>query len=153
MLYYLEKLKKMKSYQAYNCTAYLYGVVIRVLLDVHRPLTQKYERLPVFCYWCGKIGHASRECDDNKEEESAEYTYGSWLKASPWKPMKDGRHKKEDEEGKGCERQLFVTKPRQEGNKAAGEQVDDMISKLTWVTIQEARDEEEKDKKEENREG
>ncbi|KAL2903611.1 ATP synthase epsilon chain [Bienertia sinuspersici] len=75
----------------------------------------KYERLPMFCYWCGKIGHASCECDDNKEEEFAEYTYGSWLKASPWKPVKDGRHKKEDEEGKGCERQLFVTKPRQEG--------------------------------------
>ncbi|KAL2939378.1 ATP synthase epsilon chain [Bienertia sinuspersici] len=92
------------------------SIRIRVLLDVRRPLTQKvkikmkggkeeffdvkYERLPMFSYWCGKIGQASRECDDNKEEDFAEYTYESWLKASPWKPVKDGRHKKEDEEGK-----------------------------------------------------
>ena len=52
----------------------------------------KYERLPTFfCYNCGKVGHALKDCDvresDEKEKESARVLkqYGDWLRASPYK--------------------------------------------------------------------
>lgn len=83
---------------------------LRVLLDVTKPLRRiqkiknsegkvvavdiKYERLPIFCYACGHIGHMERDCsevsEDDREEEKQ---WGSWLKASPRK----GRLKLEEE--------------------------------------------------------
>lgn len=50
---------------------------VRVLLDINKPLRRyqmvkinddsieilfKYERLPYFCFWCGRISHAEKEC-------------------------------------------------------------------------------------------
>ncbi|TXG63385.1 hypothetical protein EZV62_010379 [Acer yangbiense] len=46
----------------------------------------KYERLPDFCFACGKIGHCIRECQDEEARaaalKSSQNKYGSWLKAS-----------------------------------------------------------------------
>ncbi|XP_065624185.1 uncharacterized protein LOC136065223 [Quercus suber] len=52
---------------------------IRVEVDVHKPLcrgrrvrfcpekegwvTFRYERLPIFCHWCGVLNHDSKDCD------------------------------------------------------------------------------------------
>ena len=52
---------------------------IRVEIDVHKPLCRgrrvhfcpdkegwvsfRYERLPIFCHWCGVLNHDSKECD------------------------------------------------------------------------------------------
>ncbi|TXG60914.1 hypothetical protein EZV62_012277 [Acer yangbiense] len=60
----------------------------------------KYERLPEFCFVCGKIGHGSKECQD-KEARNASLDglpnrFGSWLKA----PIPD-RTKPRDTEGDG----------------------------------------------------
>ena len=45
----------------------------------------KYERLPEFCFVCGKIGHAIKECQDEEARKSAlddpQNKFGSWLKA------------------------------------------------------------------------
>ncbi|TXG48338.1 hypothetical protein EZV62_027632 [Acer yangbiense] len=45
----------------------------------------KYERLPEFCYACGKIGHGMKECLDEEEMkvalEGSPLRFGSWLKA------------------------------------------------------------------------
>ncbi|KAK3223533.1 hypothetical protein Dsin_010558 [Dipteronia sinensis] len=45
----------------------------------------KYERLPDFCYACGKIGHVIKECLDvgaRTEALSGQFTkYGSWMRA------------------------------------------------------------------------
>ncbi|TXG46295.1 hypothetical protein EZV62_028202 [Acer yangbiense] len=46
----------------------------------------KYERLPEFCFACGKIGHGIKECQDvdarNTALEGSQNKFGSWLKAS-----------------------------------------------------------------------
>ena len=76
---------------------------IRVTMDISQPLSRgrlvrmggsdsrwvefKYERLPVFCYLCGKINHNEKDCTEwihsadsiNSEEKQ----YGLWLRAIP----------------------------------------------------------------------
>ncbi|TXG68181.1 hypothetical protein EZV62_003116 [Acer yangbiense] len=46
----------------------------------------KNERLPEFCFACGKIGHCIRECQDEEARAAAltgsQNKFGSWLKAS-----------------------------------------------------------------------
>ncbi len=76
---------------------------VRVRLDVRKPLTRvkrvklgsdpsilvyfRYERLPNFCFYCGKLDHGERECKmrlRNKGKmaaESSENQYGVWLRA------------------------------------------------------------------------
>ena len=75
---------------------------IRVSLDITKPLCRgrmvrvgglsavwvefKYERLFIFCYWCGKVDHDERDCMiwiRSKEVIKAdEKQYGPWLRAS-----------------------------------------------------------------------
>lgn len=45
----------------------------------------KYERLPIFCHFCGLLGHDLRHCASHfaakKSGGVEEYQYGEWLKA------------------------------------------------------------------------
>lgn len=71
---------------------------IRVRFDITKPLKRfvrvgvdtdeeeviillTYEKLPDFCYRCGIIGHALRDCEDEKVVAS-NLEYGNWLRAS-----------------------------------------------------------------------
>lgn len=78
----------------------------KVSLDLRKPLMRatlirfqerslriyfKYERLPTFCFSCGKIGHQVKDCEtlEGKDEEGfedieeIELSFGPWLRASP----------------------------------------------------------------------
>lgn len=46
------------------------------------PMQVMYERLPDFCFCCGRIGHQYRECAHYKSQSKDELAYGPWLKAS-----------------------------------------------------------------------
>ena len=72
---------------------------VRVEIDVSKPLCRgrktainanefiwvafKYEKLPNFCYWCGRVSHADKECKiwlANKGKLTQEkQEYGAWL--------------------------------------------------------------------------
>lgn len=73
---------------------------IRVKLNLNNPLKSlmklliegavcevhfRYERLPMHCYFCGRIGHGERDCEDKLDvttANSGEPQYGGWLRAT-----------------------------------------------------------------------
>lgn len=75
---------------------------VRVALPIAKPLHRgnyiagpdgertwiqfKYERLPVFCHFCGLLGHDLNRCSSHYAAEKnggvGEYQYGDWLKAA-----------------------------------------------------------------------
>ena len=81
---------------------------IRVILDVSLPLCRgrkvrlgeyglkwvdfRYERLPIFCYLCGKVDHDERDClqwiRSNVTLRTEEKQFGPWLRALPEKNQK-----------------------------------------------------------------
>jgi len=73
----------------------------------------KYERLPTFCFMCGKIGHQIKDCEDMDGKEEAEFQdveekempFGKWLRASPL-PKITGEVKMENSSG-SCSKSLF----------------------------------------------
>lgn len=45
----------------------------------------KYEHLPSFCFYCGKLGHLEKGCDQKIEDSTkdciCEGQFGDWLRA------------------------------------------------------------------------
>ncbi|KAH7863457.1 hypothetical protein Vadar_017734 [Vaccinium darrowii] len=78
-------------------------VRVRVYMDISVPLRRgcmvklaqrapfwvefRYERLPMFCRYCGMVGHEFLNCDkrffDIQEDELRDAQYGPWIRASP----------------------------------------------------------------------
>ncbi|KAL5767836.1 hypothetical protein ACOSQ2_014619 [Xanthoceras sorbifolium] len=58
-----------------------------------------YERLPNFCYFCGRMGHLIRDCFDNDVGlmDESKLHFGSWLSSWSWK-NKGGKFSKEEGE-------------------------------------------------------
>ena len=79
---------------------------VKVEIDVSKPLCWgrkiainadefiwvafKYEKLPNFCYWCGRVSHADKECEIwlASKGKLTQDEYGAWLQALPHNPGK-----------------------------------------------------------------
>ena len=81
---------------------------VRVSIDALKPLcrgrlvrvggssklwvTFKYERMPIFCYWCGLLDHDEKDCmkraRSNETLRQNEKQYGPWLRAGPDRSQK-----------------------------------------------------------------
>nr|XP_023910504.1 uncharacterized protein LOC112022158 [Quercus suber] len=63
-------------------------------------VTYKYERLPLFCHYCGILGHDIRHCPAHftasKAAATVEYQYGDWLKAENGRSKSPPRRSKEN---------------------------------------------------------
>ncbi|XP_058783869.1 uncharacterized protein LOC131658612 [Vicia villosa] len=102
---------------------------IKVMVDLKSPLKRgivvkfkeknlrvhfKYERLPTFCFVCGRIGHQLKDCESLEELteegfeelEEQDLSYGQWLRASPLPKMSEQVRKKESSSGT-CSKNLF----------------------------------------------
>ncbi|GAU33808.1 hypothetical protein TSUD_221460 [Trifolium subterraneum] len=102
---------------------------VKVTVDLRKPLKRgivvkyqgknlrvffKYERLPTFCFACGKIGHQIKDCEEMEgkgetefdEIEEKEFPFGQWMKASPLpKALLDI---KKDNSSSSCGKSLFA---------------------------------------------
>ncbi|XP_050281590.1 uncharacterized protein LOC126722475 [Quercus robur] len=76
---------------------------VRITMDISKPLPRcsrlrsggrqlglvglKYERLPNFCYWCGRVTHGERDCEvwlrGRGKLRREDQQYGEWLRAEP----------------------------------------------------------------------
>lgn len=71
-----------------------------------------YEKLPEFCFQCGRVGHVMRHCQEDQTDGKSQ-AYGPWLRA---KRVADTRRKKETEQvetmkQKESPKKLFASKP------------------------------------------
>uniref|UniRef100_A0A803LLP6 CCHC-type domain-containing protein n=1 Tax=Chenopodium quinoa TaxID=63459 RepID=A0A803LLP6_CHEQI len=110
------------------------SIRLRVMVDVRRPLIKhvklklrggieeffevKYEKTPLFCYFCGLMGHGIKDCDEHKECDNPTIPFGEWMKASPWKYRPGIRGENGGEAGKSSAGALFVTKPKTSEQRA-----------------------------------
>ncbi|KAJ8422736.1 hypothetical protein Cgig2_015544 [Carnegiea gigantea] len=90
----------MEEYREDDDLGWSRYVVFRTQFSIHDPLPRgavtdfgekgarwvpfKYEKLPNFCYRCGRLGHVEGDCDEAKEYD-LKGQYGDWLRALPVK--------------------------------------------------------------------
>ncbi|XP_058732884.1 uncharacterized protein LOC131604465 [Vicia villosa] len=119
---------------------------IKVNIDLRKPLKRgtmvrfkeknlrvhfKYERLPTFCFVCGKLGHQIKDCDvvgDLSEEgfeniEEQDLAFGAWLRASPL-PRIQEEVKKKDTSSSSCSKNLFNVSSGQSRHETKGKSKD-----------------------------
>ena len=81
---------------------------IRVRMDTSKPLCCgrkfrhedgeigwirfKYERLPIMCYWCGRLSHSDKDCElwirSNGSLTESDRQFGAWLRAPTYNTRK-----------------------------------------------------------------
>lgn len=48
------------------------------------PVSVEYEKLPDFCFYCGRLGHSYKECEKYEGQSKQDLAYRPWLKALSW---------------------------------------------------------------------
>ncbi|XP_058740824.1 uncharacterized protein LOC131623919 [Vicia villosa] len=120
---------------------------VKVKMDLKQPLKRgtvvkfkdktlrihfKYERLPTFCFVCGRIGHQLKDCEslgDISEEgfediEEQDLSFGLWLRASPLPRITEEQHRKDSSSGT-CSRSLFNISSSQSKCGSKGKEKED----------------------------
>lgn len=129
------------------------SIRIRVMHDVRKPLTSsikvrmksgeediftvKYERPPLFCFYCGKVGHGTKDCEEDDAEDEGVVKYGGWIKASPWKVADAGEKGGGRANESSCARTLFITKPKKTVGEEEKESMSAVVEKFTNCVLQE----------------
>lgn len=129
------------------------SIRIRVLHNVNKPLTThvkvkmktgveecfkvKYERPPLFCFFCGKVGHGTKDCDDDGDNEEQEIKFGGWLKASSWKVGNVGVDSNDSLKARSCAKALFITKPKEKRSEMEHVGVEDMVARMMRLELKE----------------
>ena len=87
----------------------------------------KYERLPIFCYWCGLMDHDEKECLQwirSKEPlRPKEKQFGVWMRTAPertQKPqlvdgMRNGSHREDGDVDKTVDRMVNIPRKPMQG--------------------------------------
>lgn len=57
------------------------GLVLKLEEEEQLSMRVAYERLPEFCFCCGRIGYQYKECLDYKGQPKDELAFGVWMKA------------------------------------------------------------------------
>lgn len=60
----------------------------------------EYERLPTFCFICGRMGHDNRHCSMSLEEHNTSQQYGDWMRANGNPKMGPDRSHSTSSEGR-----------------------------------------------------
>ena len=112
---------------------------VRVALPISKPIRRggflmgldgnrhwvdyKYERLPVFCHFCGILGHDIRHCpahyEESKKSNAVAYQYGDWLRASNGRNRSPQRRRTSSHGDDGADKEDSQTVERNEEGAAA----------------------------------
>jgi hypothetical protein len=122
---------------------------IRVSVDLTKPLKRgsklnfqgkeiwvdyKYERLPNFCFACGRIGHQMRDCEDIEDHDEVQYSeleekqqaFGPWLRVSPLPKM--SYEVKKESSSSNCSKSLFPSNSNNKGqNSGTAKEMDEEV--------------------------
>lgn len=142
------------------------SVRLKIMLNLDKPLKRgtkvqigktapcwipaTYERLPSFCYWCGKLGHNHKDCEKLLEKEESEGTvdveklpYGDWLRSSPMK-ISQGQTNSNSTNREELRKSLFPTPPQHtkadvqqtnEEYQSTEQQVSELLTSLKRVEV------------------
>ncbi|KAL2938370.1 hypothetical protein RDABS01_021819 [Bienertia sinuspersici] len=125
-------------------------VRLRVRIDVRKPLLNhvdlklkgggskripiKYEKLPVFYYVCGVLGHGEKDCEEDGDECVARKFNETLRALTPWKANKgDGANREGSCTSSG--RRLFITKKDAVTKEEVGEMMKEVTCQLQGVSI------------------
>lgn len=122
---------------------------IRVFLDARKPIPKtinmkmkggttevpvKFEKLPIYFYVCGRLGHGEKDCDENAGDTEVERKYDEHLRASPWKENK-GTSELHNETKNARAQALFVTRKVQKESEGTTKHISEVVEKLQEVSL------------------
>lgn len=99
------------------------GIKVRIGSSEPCWLPIAYERLPSFCYCCGKLGHTHKDCDQLEESEDDvkedKLPYGDFMRASPMKIV-NIMVEKEGQSRDALRKSLFSSKEKNDNHLEEG---------------------------------
>uniref|UniRef100_A0A803MKM3 Uncharacterized protein n=1 Tax=Chenopodium quinoa TaxID=63459 RepID=A0A803MKM3_CHEQI len=82
------------------------------------------------------MGHGVKDCEECREIDEPVVSYGTWLKASPWKYNAAYKRDEGGKKGESCARPLFITKPKQPTIKCTSSTpIHEVVDRLVGVEL------------------